>query len=339
MSHNELPLPLILTPDGPVPIYLQIKSQISYLITSGQLTTGARLPPVRTVATALRINPGTVAQAYRELQHEGLIDAAVGRGTFVAPTLPVPADLGVRQREATAALEHALTRLRSLGLPDAEARLRFEATLASRAARCHVLLVAPTAAIAKKYAGSLLQHLGPELAVHPIDVATAEQRSAKAKKLLELCYYVVTFASMVRRVQTALEPYDRPFQVLGMTTELQASSIAELGRLPVGTRALVLSEERYAHQSLAIMVKHSSLHASDVDLVTLESLAGADPVAALRRGSYGRLLDDANGVLIHTFGATPIAERLVPPPRGRMELRFDVTLDSLQRLRSILLPG
>ncbi len=325
-------LPIVLTPEGPVPLYLQIKSQISYLITSGQLVTGDRLPPVRTVAETLRVNPGTVAQAYRELQHEGLIDAAVGRGTFVAAGLPVSADVGVRQREATVALERALTRLRSLGLSSSEARLRFEATLASGAVRRSVLLAGPTDAVARKYAASLVEHLGDDLVPHPVTFADLERRDPRVEELLEVCYFVVTFASSVRRVEVAVERYGRPFQVLAMTTELQDDSVVALLRLPSGSRALIVSEERYAHQSLGLVVRHSPLAAQDVDLVTLESLGESPDVAAEPRAPEER-------VLIYTFGARQVAERLAPRHALRLELRFDVGTESLQRLRSVLLPG
>lgn len=346
-------LPIILTPEGLVPLYLQIKSQISYLITSGQLAAGERLPPVRSVAGSLNVNPGTVAQAYRELQQEGLIDAAVGRGTFVATTLPVAADLGVRQRETTAALERALSRLRSLGLSDLEARLRFEGTLAAGTARCNVLLVAPTAAVASKYAESLVQHLGEGLEVHPATFAGVEQQAPEIGRHLELCYYVLTFASSVRRVELALESYGQPCQVLGMTTELQEASIAALRRLPAGARVLIVSEERYAHQSLALVIRHSGLGTGDVDLVTLEWLSAGD--AATRAGPAGNAelaaeassamahIDlpsgDPERVLVYTFGAAPLAERLKQRFLGQLELSFDVAPDSLRRLGSILLPG
>jgi DNA-binding transcriptional regulator YhcF (GntR family) len=336
---GKMNLPIILTAEGLVPLYLQIKSQISYLITSGQLVTGEKLPPVRSVASALNVNPGTVAQAYRELQHEGLLDAAVGRGTFVAPTLPVSPDLGMRQREATVALERALSRLRSLGLPDFEARLRFEAVLAAKAARCNVLLIAPTDAVARKYASSLVRHLGEDLIPHPVAFPKVEQRAASVSKLLDLCYFVVTFASLVRRVQLALERYEKPFQVLGMTTELQEESILALRRLHPGTRALLLSEERYAHQSLALVVKHSPLRAQDVDLVTMESLAGGGTGTGVDLESSGLLEGGSDRLLVYTFGAGALAERLAVRFPARLELRFDVGPDSLRYLKNILLPG
>ncbi len=69
--------------DG-VPIYVQLVSQIKYLISSGRLVPGEQLPPVRKLAEQLVVNPNTVARAYRELESEGVVACRRGAGVFVA---------------------------------------------------------------------------------------------------------------------------------------------------------------------------------------------------------------------------------------------------------------
>lgn len=69
--------------DG-VPIYVQVVRQIKYLVSSGRLTPGDQLPPVRKLAEQLLINPNTVARAYRELESEGFVSSRQGAGVFVA---------------------------------------------------------------------------------------------------------------------------------------------------------------------------------------------------------------------------------------------------------------
>src|SRR6516164_9744561 len=69
--------------DG-VPIYLQIVNQVKYLVASGRLTPGEELPPIRTLATQLVINPNTVARAYRELELAGVVEKRRTAGTFVS---------------------------------------------------------------------------------------------------------------------------------------------------------------------------------------------------------------------------------------------------------------
>ena len=69
-------------------------------IAGGELSVGARLPSVRTLAGKIGIAPGTVARAYRELEMSGLLDTRGRHGTFVAD----PADQRSRHRRELAKL-------------------------------------------------------------------------------------------------------------------------------------------------------------------------------------------------------------------------------------------
>ena len=67
-----------------VPLWIQIRNRIVYLIRSGQYCEGDRLPSVRELAVKLNINFNTVSKAYQDLERDGLIHTKRGRGTFVA---------------------------------------------------------------------------------------------------------------------------------------------------------------------------------------------------------------------------------------------------------------
>ena len=75
-----------------VPPYLQIVQQVRQALRMGLIDVGDQLPSVREVVTATAINPNTVLKAYRDLEREGLVAAAAGRGTFVTrrPDGPPP---------------------------------------------------------------------------------------------------------------------------------------------------------------------------------------------------------------------------------------------------------
>lgn len=66
------------------PIYSQIYEQIANQIMSGELAAGEKLPPIRTVALNLRISVIPVKQAWEQLEREGFISTAAGRGSFVS---------------------------------------------------------------------------------------------------------------------------------------------------------------------------------------------------------------------------------------------------------------
>ena len=67
--------------------YLQLVQQVRHALRLGLLREGDQLPTVKAVVAQLAINANTVLKAYRELEHEGLVAARPGLGTFVTATL------------------------------------------------------------------------------------------------------------------------------------------------------------------------------------------------------------------------------------------------------------
>ena len=74
---------IVLSQKTDKPIYTQIYEQISNQIMTGEISAGEKLPPIRTVAVNLRISVIPVKQAWEQLEREGFISTAAGRGTFV----------------------------------------------------------------------------------------------------------------------------------------------------------------------------------------------------------------------------------------------------------------
>jgi len=70
--------------------YLQIVQQVRRALRLGLLHEGDQLPTVKEVVARVAINPNTVLKAYRELEHDGLVAARPGIGTFVTKTLADP---------------------------------------------------------------------------------------------------------------------------------------------------------------------------------------------------------------------------------------------------------
>jgi 2-aminoadipate transaminase len=76
-------LPLQIQAESRIPIYAQLRDQVRALVQLGQLRPGDRIPPSRELAGRLGVHRTTVANAYAELEAEGLIRGHVGRGTFI----------------------------------------------------------------------------------------------------------------------------------------------------------------------------------------------------------------------------------------------------------------
>ncbi len=74
---------IIIDPTSATSTVEQIRSQLAAQIRAGQLEADVRLPPVRQLASDLRVAPGSVAKAYKELEGAGLIRTARAAGTRV----------------------------------------------------------------------------------------------------------------------------------------------------------------------------------------------------------------------------------------------------------------
>ncbi|WP_106189804.1 GntR family transcriptional regulator [Umezawaea tangerina] len=74
-----------------VATYLQIAAQVKQAMRMGLLGPGDQLPTAREVVESTTVNPNTVLKAYRELEHEGLVEGRRGVGTFVMASLATDA--------------------------------------------------------------------------------------------------------------------------------------------------------------------------------------------------------------------------------------------------------
>ena len=105
--------------DSGVPIYVQLRDQILQAIGDGTLKPGARLPTMREVAVALKIDLHTVQRAYAALEREGVVTTLRGRGTFVADA-PPPIDPSLRAASAEGLAQRTIATAHSLGLDPRE---------------------------------------------------------------------------------------------------------------------------------------------------------------------------------------------------------------------------
>jgi GntR family transcriptional regulator len=115
-----------------IPLYLQLMEQVKHAVETGALREGDQLPTIRRLAEDLVMNPNTVVRAYRELEHEGVLELKHGSGAFIREST------GTRARlihKAQLVVQSAIERLIALGLTEKELRRAFENELAQAAAQ------------------------------------------------------------------------------------------------------------------------------------------------------------------------------------------------------------
>jgi GntR family transcriptional regulator len=122
-----------LNPASGIPLYLQLIEQVKHAVETGALREGDRLPTIRKVAEDLVMNPNTVVRAYRELEHEGIVEVRHGSGAYIKES---GARAGV-MRKAQAVAQSAVERLAALKLTEDEIRRVFENELAQQRVEPH----------------------------------------------------------------------------------------------------------------------------------------------------------------------------------------------------------
>lgn len=112
-----------------LPIWVQLRNRIAYLIRTGYFKPGEQLPSVRSLSTGARINYNTVTKAYKDLEQNNLIISIRGLGMYVQKST------SSNQESVESAIdilvEDCVRQYRSLGMTFEDACLRMQ-SIASR---------------------------------------------------------------------------------------------------------------------------------------------------------------------------------------------------------------
>jgi GntR family transcriptional regulator len=117
-----------LNPSSGVPLYLQLMEQVKHATETGALRPGDQLPSIRALAHELVMNSNTVVRAYRELEHEGIVELRHGLGVFISESVEQRSKW---MRKAQSIVQSAVERVQSLGATEEEIRRLFENELSA----------------------------------------------------------------------------------------------------------------------------------------------------------------------------------------------------------------
>jgi GntR family transcriptional regulator len=118
-------------PTSAQPLYLQLMQQIRHGVESGALREGDQLPGIRTLAEELVVSPNTIAKAYSELEHEGVLELRQGSGAFISVSQRARS-LAKDIQAANESVTELVERLRQRGFLDEEISRMFETALLHR---------------------------------------------------------------------------------------------------------------------------------------------------------------------------------------------------------------
>lgn len=297
-----------------VPIWVQLKTQLEYLIATGAVPMGTRLPSVRALAKHLGVAVDTVRQAYEELGKTGLVTTQRGAGTFT--TLPEDNGTDVASPDMNwARVDNALVELIRTGSDPRETARAMAQRLALLRYGINVVFVG-VAASSTRYARLVSEQIGTEFG--PVRAVELEDlRRDPLQVDMEGATYAVSLAFHVREVEGLLA--DRPLRVLTVMSRLEEGVLADVPNAASEYPPLLVArpETRPIYAEL--------LRAQRPDLGDLPFAEDTD------RHALATALDRTD-VVLHTSAAARIVRELAGPHHTTVELTHVPQEKSLDRL-------
>ncbi|MEM1128535.1 MAG: GntR family transcriptional regulator [Bacteroidota bacterium] len=250
-------------------VHDQVVEQMKYHVEVGTWMPGAKVPTVRELSGALRINYNTVRAAYRTLEQEGYLVSAQGRGTFVAqdaPRVTAPGSDG----HALDIVDEALAKAQAAGI-DAETFVRLAThrapAFAERIRGMRLLLIECNAPGLARYARQIEVGTG----VRPVTLHVDEAQAQPAS-FFEDFDLVATTLFHIDEMRDAYDAkgLDTDALIALMIEPSYLHVVREITELPPGTHVgLVCTSEQAAASMeralLGVGADHLTLHLAGID--------------------------------------------------------------------------
>lgn len=264
-----------------VPIFQQLSDQVRYLVRSGQLKPGMRLPAARQLADHLGIHRNTVLKAYVELGRSGIIVSRGNHGTFVGDTV-----------EGSSAVEGAILDLvaqliteanKSSIAPTELASFVFSQAMSQRTKpRRSIVIVECNPDSLEHYRREIAQAVG--VRVQPILLDALESWSPASEESTIVVTTFFHFAEVRRRLRGA--PWTFSSELVAINVQPHLDVLQRLNELPSGTRLGIayVHSDPYASARLRRMheaISHAHLNNVDVIPLPLTTKPSQDDFAGL----------------------------------------------------------
>lgn len=223
---------LKIEPDSHIPVYSQLREQIKFLILSGDLEVGTKLPTARQLAGFLRINRNTVLRAYRELAQENLIECRRGRGCVVVERpMAVSQPLSARLLEI---IDQGIEEAGELGVsPDDFASFTYARAQQRQdvPVKRSLVFVECETPIASAMAHAIEEKLDVE--VIPLILRDLQHPTAEVEQRLSAAHVVATTFFHVQEVRQLLADSKKQVVPLGLKPHLE--KLIQIAGIPEGT--------------------------------------------------------------------------------------------------------
>ena len=302
-----------------IPYYIQLKEQIRRRITQEVWTSGTKLPTERELAESLAVSRNTVSQAYKELESEGILSSARGRGTYVADTLLIKQQEG-RKEKVLRIIDVAMEEAVGLGffiddfVSFAHVRGMEKKHLLSRMKVAYIVSNPEQLSDGHWNLGlgvSLLPFLLSEL-----------QESPRAQERLGGMDLVVTGVTELAEVKILFNNLHIP--ILGISLQPKLGTIVRIAKLTMGRDLALVCESNQFAEKVKGALKQAGLQPKIITLI--------QPSENILREALRQC-----GAVILAPKLRPRVGKVLPENMECIEFRFEPDAGSLNLLRGSLL--
>ena len=257
--------------NGHLPVYVQLKEQIKFLILNGELEPGAKLPTIRQLAGFLGINRNTVQKAYQELETEGLVECRRGRGCVVVER---PADIARPvSAQLLAIIDRTIDEVGELGVgPDdlatflyARSRQRRDVPLKRR-----LVFVECEPPVATGMAQTLQERLGVE--VTPLLLEDFRPFTPEVGEKLREAHLVATTFFHIEEVRQLLAKEKK--EVVGLVVKPHLEKLIQIAQIPSDAPTALVCCSECCAQDMKRSLENAGIKSLDTSLGGIDDPVG-----------------------------------------------------------------
>ncbi|MHB1651840.1 MAG: GntR family transcriptional regulator [Desulfitobacteriaceae bacterium] len=304
-----------------VPYYIQLKEQIRRRITQGTWSAGTKLPTERELAGQLGVSRNTVSQAYKELESDGVLSSAQGKGTFVADTFLVLQQEG-RKDKVLRIIDMAMEEAVGLGFSIDD----FISFVHVRGMEKKELLGRVKVGFIECNPEQLQDanwNLGPGVTLVPISLSELQEGSRERERLLAMDM-VVTGVSHLAELKSLLNGLNVP--LLGISLQPKLETVVRVAKLPLGQEVALVCKSMIFAEKVRESLQQAGLR-PDLNILILKDTGSSNLKQALNQCS----------AVIVAPGLRGKVEKTLPENMEIIEYRFEPDVGSLNLLRGALL--
>ncbi|KGK91534.1 GntR family transcriptional regulator [Desulfosporosinus sp. HMP52] len=238
-----------------VPYYIQLKEQIRRRITQGIWPAGTKLPPERELAKSIAVSRNTVSQAYKELEAEGVLSSARGKGTFVEDTALIMQQES-RKEKVLRIVDLAMEEAVGLGFSIDDFVSFVHVRGMEKKDQLSRMKVAYLVSNPEQLA-DVNWNLGPGVNLFPL-LLSELQESPRAQECISGMDMAITGVSRLAEVKILLGKQHIP--ILGISLQPRLDTIVRIAKLSIGREfALVCESNQYA-EKIKLALRQAGLY-------------------------------------------------------------------------------